>query len=208
MRDRESYEFALASAAVALDLSGGTVRDARDRARRRRDRALAGARGGGGAQGPGARRGDTRSARPMPPSRMRRTHEHNAFKVELGKRTLVRALDQAAADGDLNMTTAAPEPKANMGKPVPRYDGPAEGDRRGALCVRRAGRAIRLTRSWSPAPSPRAGIEQLDLAEARAVPGVLDILTQDNTSELKQRQVRRQRRRLDVDRQARPGDRP
>ena len=26
-----------------------------------------------------------------------RTHEHNAFKVELGKRTLMRALDQAAA---------------------------------------------------------------------------------------------------------------
>ena len=25
-----------------------------------------------------------------------RTHEHNAFKVELGKRTLMRALDQAA----------------------------------------------------------------------------------------------------------------
>jgi xanthine dehydrogenase YagS FAD-binding subunit len=29
VRDRRSYQFALASAAVALDLRGGTVRDAR-----------------------------------------------------------------------------------------------------------------------------------------------------------------------------------
>jgi xanthine dehydrogenase YagS FAD-binding subunit len=96
VRDRESYEFALASAVVALDLKDGRVRDVRialggvatipwrataaeaalkgkvlnDASKRTAaDAAFAGA--------------DTR--------------EHNAFKVELGKRTLMRALDEAAA---------------------------------------------------------------------------------------------------------------
>ena len=48
-------------------------------------------------KGKRARRGGARSARPRPPSRGAQTHEHNAFKVTLGKRTLVRALLQAAA---------------------------------------------------------------------------------------------------------------
>ncbi|HWE45898.1 MAG TPA: xanthine dehydrogenase family protein subunit M [Caulobacteraceae bacterium] len=96
IRDRESYEFALASAAVALAMDGGTVREARialggvatkpwraheaeavlngkpldeAQARRAADAAFAGAR----------------------------TREQNAFKPELGRRTLVRALMQAQA---------------------------------------------------------------------------------------------------------------
>jgi xanthine dehydrogenase YagS FAD-binding subunit len=96
VRDRESYEFALASAAVALDLDAGTIRTARialggvstkpwraheaertlagkpfsdDAARAAADAAFAGAK----------------------------PREHNAFKIELGKRTLVRALRQAAS---------------------------------------------------------------------------------------------------------------
>jgi xanthine dehydrogenase YagS FAD-binding subunit len=96
VRDRESYEFALASAAVALDLQNGTVRAARIalggvatvpwRARSAED-ALRGkainpqtARAAGEAAFAGAR-----------------GHEHNSFKIELGKRTLARALQQAAA---------------------------------------------------------------------------------------------------------------
>ena len=94
VRDRQSYEFALASAAVALDLDGDTVKQVRIalggvatvpwRAheaeaslinqrldeigmRRAADLAFAGAR----------------------------PREHNAFKVELGKRTLMRSLHQA-----------------------------------------------------------------------------------------------------------------
>jgi len=96
IRDRESYEFALASAAVALDMENGTVRDTRialggvatvpwrsitaEALLRGQslddtvlqsvaDAAFAGARGAG----------------------------HNDFKIALGKRTLVRALKQAAA---------------------------------------------------------------------------------------------------------------
>jgi xanthine dehydrogenase YagS FAD-binding subunit len=96
VRDRESYEFALAAAAVALELDNGAVRNARialggvatvpwraieaEAALRGRpfddqavaaaaDAAFAGAKGFG----------------------------HNEFKIELGKRTLSRALHQAAA---------------------------------------------------------------------------------------------------------------
>jgi xanthine dehydrogenase YagS FAD-binding subunit len=96
VRDRESYEFALASAAVALDLQDGTVRNSRvalggvatvpwrsleaEALLRGKaideqtlaavaDAAFAGARGRG----------------------------HNDFKTDLGKRTLSRALQQAAA---------------------------------------------------------------------------------------------------------------
>src|SRR6266702_5920938 len=82
------------------------------------------------------------------------------------------------------MIAAAPEPKANMGKPEPRYDG--------RLKVTGAARYS----SDMPLKNPvfaflvtssiaKGRIEKLDLALARAVPGVLDILTQDNTSELK-----------------------
>jgi xanthine dehydrogenase YagS FAD-binding subunit len=96
VRDRQSYEFALASAAVALDQQDGVVRAARiglgglatvpwraleaesflrgkpvnyDNAAAAANAAFAGAQGYG----------------------------HNDFKIELGKRTLVRALEQAAA---------------------------------------------------------------------------------------------------------------
>jgi xanthine dehydrogenase YagS FAD-binding subunit len=96
IRDRESYEFALASAAVALDLRDGTVRQARI--------AL-----GGVATVPwrstaaeALLRGkalDETTAKAAADAAFStaKTFEHNAFKVELGKRTLARALQQAAA---------------------------------------------------------------------------------------------------------------
>jgi xanthine dehydrogenase YagS FAD-binding subunit len=96
IRDRESYEFALASAAVALDLQNGIVRNARI--------AL-----GGIATVPwrataaeNALKGKpindaSKTAAANAALAGARTHEHNAFKVALGKRTLMRALDQAAA---------------------------------------------------------------------------------------------------------------
>jgi len=96
VRDRESYEFALASAAVALDLDGGTVRQARIalggtttipwRARE----AEAQLRGKPLDDETAAAAADAAYARAVP-------RQHNAFKVELGKRTLIRALHQAAA---------------------------------------------------------------------------------------------------------------
>ena len=95
-RDRQSYEFALASAAIALDLDNGTVRDARValggvattpwRAReaeavlkgQRFDDALA-QRAGEAAFGAAESR------------------QHNAFKIALGKRVVAHALNRAAA---------------------------------------------------------------------------------------------------------------
>jgi xanthine dehydrogenase YagS FAD-binding subunit len=95
-RDRQSYEFALASAAIALDVDGGVVRDARValggvatmpwRAReaeallkdQKFDETLAGRAAEAAFAGAKARK-------------------HNAFKIALGKRVLARALQQAAA---------------------------------------------------------------------------------------------------------------
>ena len=94
VRDRESYAFAVASAAVALDLVDGTVRGARIalggvatvpwRAREA-EAALEG------------RRLDEAAAEQAAAEAFRAatTHGENAFKPELGRRTLVRALLQA-----------------------------------------------------------------------------------------------------------------
>jgi xanthine dehydrogenase YagS FAD-binding subunit len=94
IRDRESYEFALASAAVALDIDGGAVKDARIalggvatipwRARE----AEAHLRGQRLDPQRAATAADLAFATAVP-------RGHNAFKIELGKRTLVRALRQA-----------------------------------------------------------------------------------------------------------------
>jgi xanthine dehydrogenase YagS FAD-binding subunit len=96
VRDRQSYEFALASAAVALDLAGGRVRDVRI--------AL-----GGVATAPW-RAGDAEDvlrdkglddqaeqAAADAAFAGAAPRQHNAFKVSLGKRTLIRALRDAAA---------------------------------------------------------------------------------------------------------------
>jgi xanthine dehydrogenase YagS FAD-binding subunit len=95
VRDRQSYEFALASAAVALDLQDGMVRDVRIalggvatvpwRAHeaeavlkeQKFDEALAG------------RAAEVAFAGAKP-------SKHNAFKIALGKRVVTRALHQAA----------------------------------------------------------------------------------------------------------------
>ena len=96
VRDRDSYQFAITSAAVALDMDGPVIREARIalggvatvpwRAReaenalrgKRLDEAAAQAAGEAAFQGAAPRK-------------------HNAFKVELGKRTLARALFETAA---------------------------------------------------------------------------------------------------------------
>ena len=96
IRDRESYEFALASAAVALDLDGGTVKQVRI------------ALGGVAALPWRAKEAEaqlagkqldeqTIEAAATATFAQAQAREHNVFKVELGKRTLVRALHQTAA---------------------------------------------------------------------------------------------------------------
>ncbi|MCJ8141733.1 xanthine dehydrogenase family protein subunit M [Ancylobacter sp. A5.8] len=96
IRDRQSYEFAVASAAVAVDLDGDVVRNARI--------AL-----GGVATVPWRALEAEAALRGRPlTAEVARTaaraafadatpQSHNAFKVELGQSTLVRALLQAAS---------------------------------------------------------------------------------------------------------------
>jgi xanthine dehydrogenase YagS FAD-binding subunit len=95
-RDRQSYEFALASAAVALEVRDGVVRDAR--------LALGGvatipwrAREAE-AQLKGQKFDDSLAGRVAEAAFVdARARKHNAFKIELGKRVVARALHQAAA---------------------------------------------------------------------------------------------------------------
>lgn len=96
VRDRASFAFALASAAVALEIRDGAIRDARvalggigTRPWRSREaeRTLVGQPPGGDAY---RRAAEAALAGAEP-------REHNAFKVELAKRTLVRALARVAA---------------------------------------------------------------------------------------------------------------
>ena len=143
IRDRESYAFANASAAVALDLDGDVVRDVRIglggvatipwRARRRRT----------------LLRGQTltEAARAAAEAEFgdAKTREHNGYKVALGKATMVRALLDAQAMEVLLMDrTDTPRPRR---RPPPtwgrrsavlRVDG--EGHRQAGLRRRRAGR--------------------------------------------------------------------
>lgn len=98
VRDRESYEFALASAAVALALEDGVVREVRLalggvatkpwRARRAED-VLVGER----ADDAAFTRAATAELAPAD------TRPMNAFKAELARRTLVRALRTVATTG-------------------------------------------------------------------------------------------------------------
>ena len=95
-RDRQSYEFALASAAVALDVQDGVVRDARValggvatipwRAREAEARLKGQKFDDGLAQR--VAEAAFEGAKPR---------QHNAFKIALGKRVVARALHQAAA---------------------------------------------------------------------------------------------------------------
>lgn len=91
VRDRASYEFALASAAVALDIEGGTIKGARI------------ALGGVGTKPwRSVAAEQALIGKPANPENYHKAAEvalaeakpykHNAFKIELAKRTLVRAL--------------------------------------------------------------------------------------------------------------------
>jgi xanthine dehydrogenase YagS FAD-binding subunit len=95
-RDRQSYEFALSSAAVALDVQDGVVRDARValggvattpwRAREA-EALLKGQKFDDGLAQRVAEAAFTGA----------QARQHNAFKIALGKRVVARALHQAAA---------------------------------------------------------------------------------------------------------------
>jgi xanthine dehydrogenase YagS FAD-binding subunit len=95
IRDRESYEFALTSAAVALDIEGATVREARialggvaTTPWRAHDAEAA-------LRGKAIDEGIARHAATVAFGRAKATPD-NGYKIELGQRTLVRALLDAA----------------------------------------------------------------------------------------------------------------
>ena len=95
-RDRQSYEFALASAAVALDVQEGVVRDARLALggvatvpwRAREAESLL--KGQAFNESLAGRVAEAAFAEA-------RGRRHNAFKIELGRRVVARALHVAAA---------------------------------------------------------------------------------------------------------------
>jgi xanthine dehydrogenase YagS FAD-binding subunit len=96
VRDRQSYEFALASAAIALDVQDGVVNDVRIALggvatipwRAREAEALL----------KGKKLDDTLAGRAADAAFAdARAAKHNAFKIALGKRVVSRALQQAAA---------------------------------------------------------------------------------------------------------------
>src|SRR5258705_422638 len=94
LRDRASFEFALVSAAVALDTEGARIREARVAlggvaTRPWRLRGVEAALAGGRAAGTAYRAAAEQAADGAIPRR------HNGFKIELLKRALVRALATA-----------------------------------------------------------------------------------------------------------------
>src|ERR1041385_9575191 len=80
---------------------------------------------------------------------------------------------------------AAPAPQANMGEPAPRVDARQKvtGDARYASDFPVANPAYAVLVTSAIAKGRLVG---LDVEAAKAVPGVLDILTQENTGELKE----------------------
>jgi xanthine dehydrogenase YagS FAD-binding subunit len=95
VRDRASYEFALASAAVALDLDGGRIRAARV--------ALGGVgtkpwRSPEAEQALTGQKAEEATYRAAAEAALRgaKAQKHNGFKIELAKRTVARALAVAA----------------------------------------------------------------------------------------------------------------
>jgi xanthine dehydrogenase YagS FAD-binding subunit len=95
IRDRLSYAFALVSVAAALELDGGTIREARlglggvAHKPWRDTAAEAALRGQPAGEAAFARVADA-------VLRDARGYEHNAFKIDLARRAIVRALTQAA----------------------------------------------------------------------------------------------------------------
>jgi len=96
VRDRASYAFALASAAVAVDLQGGTIRDARVGLGGIAAKPWRSAEAERALVGKPATEQTFRAAADAALAKARPQRD-NAFKVLLAKRTLVRALTEVTA---------------------------------------------------------------------------------------------------------------
>ena len=154
LRDRTSYAFAVVSAAAALRIADGRDRRGADRARRRRGQALARARRGGKRSPARGRTPRPSAAPPRRRSPRRSPSGDNAFKIELARRIVARALALAAAGTPARMpalpaSAFASPPEfsrmseialtrspahvrhgSNIGQPLTRREGVAEGHRR------------------------------------------------------------------------------
>ena len=82
------------------------------------------------------------------------------------------------------MTTAAPEPKANMGQPIPRYDGIAKVTGKAEYAsdtpLARPAYAYLITSAIA-----KGRIDAMELDEAKKVRGVIAIVTPENAEKLK-----------------------
>ena len=83
------------------------------------------------------------------------------------------------------MSIAAPEPKANMGQPIPRYDAVAKvtGKAQYGADVALVSPAYAYLVTSSIA---KGRIDSFDLAQARKIRGVIDIVTHENAEQLKE----------------------
>ena len=83
------------------------------------------------------------------------------------------------------MTTAAPEPKANMGQPIPRYDAVAKVTGQAAFAadvpLNKPAYAYLVTSAIA-----RGRIDSFDLTDAQLVCGLIDIVTHENAEKLKE----------------------
>ncbi len=80
------------------------------------------------------------------------------------------------------MTVAAPTPKANMGQPVPRYDGLAKVT--GSALYAADFPHLDLAYAYLVSSGIAKGrVKSLDVREVRTLPGVLDILSHENMSD-------------------------
>jgi xanthine dehydrogenase YagR molybdenum-binding subunit len=83
------------------------------------------------------------------------------------------------------MSTAAPAPKANMGQPIPRYDAVAKVTGKAEYAADMA--LINPAYAYLVTSSIAKGrVDSFDLAEAKQVRGVIDIVTHENAEKLKE----------------------
>ena len=195
-RDRVSYAFALASAAAALRLDGGVIAEARV--------AL-----GGVAPKPwrareaeAALRGRTPSDEVFAAAAAAAFAEakplgDSAFRIELGRRVVARALRLAAAattrarfarlavwsqrmtDFALSLDAAHARHGSNSGQPLTRLDGPLKVTGRAPYAADRRPDGL-LYAVMAVATISRGRVKSLDVAAAKAHPGVVEVMTAEN----------------------------
>ena len=96
IRDRLSYAFALVSVAAALELDGGTIKEARLALGGVAHKPWRNTEAEAALRGQAAERGNVSSAPRTSLLRDAKGYEHNTFKIELARRAIVRTLTQAA----------------------------------------------------------------------------------------------------------------